>query len=133
MGASLSDFSRMVCDGMTTALRRRPAPGRCRAGGGLLGGKDPTGRFRSVTSGGGCCPAARVMGAGQPSYRSPMMLSSTFTQPRLKRSAPRRAVLPVTVLCDRVRTPRRRVVDAAAVVGRVAAEGAVGDRHRAVS
>jgi hypothetical protein len=39
-------FARVVCDRMTTALRRADrAPGRCRAGGGLLGGKDLAGRF----------------------------------------------------------------------------------------
>src|SRR5882672_7472008 len=40
-------FSRLVCDRMKRHRFRRAdrAPGRCRAGGGLLGGKDPAGRF----------------------------------------------------------------------------------------
>ena len=31
--------------GAASSRRADRAPGRCRAGGGLLGGKDPTGRF----------------------------------------------------------------------------------------
>ena len=39
-------FACVVCGRMTTAPSGADrAPGRCRAGGGLLGGKDPTGRF----------------------------------------------------------------------------------------
>ena len=41
-------FASVVCDRMTAALSGADrAPGRCRAGGGLLGGKDLTGRFFS--------------------------------------------------------------------------------------
>src|SRR5262245_5540531 len=39
-------LSRLVCDRMTVAPRRADrAPGRCWAVGGLLAGKDPSGRF----------------------------------------------------------------------------------------
>src|SRR5262249_22925421 len=42
-------LSRLVCDRMaaTSPGRADRAPGRCRAGGGLLGGKDPARRFSS--------------------------------------------------------------------------------------
>src|ERR1041384_637302 len=42
----------VVCDRMRTHRSRRAdrAPGRCRAGGGLLGGKDSTGRFQRTRS-----------------------------------------------------------------------------------
>ena len=77
----------LVCGRMTTALSAQTVPpGRCRAGGGLLGRKDPTGRLRFNTDARSVLLLAVLrenhfacLGAEVP-YGSPHQVSGTSTQ-----------------------------------------------------